>query len=505
MTRLRMVGVRKQFGSTQALADVSLTAEAGEIHALLGENGAGKSTLMKILSGAEQADAGEILLDGAPYRPRDPAAARRQGVVMVYQELTLAPHLSVEANITLGLEESRCGFLQVKRQRQRVHEALGALGIAGLDLGRPVVELSPAEQQLVEIARAPLTDVRVLILDEPTSSLTQADAQRLFSLLDGLRSRGVAVLYISHFLEEVERIATRYTVLRDGVSVGSGPVAGTTRERLVEQMVGRQLTDQYPRIPHERGSLLLEVTDLAGERLPHRASLRLHRGEIIGIAGLIGAGRTEFLRALFGLDVVRRGTVRIQSIAGSSLRTACATPAQRIRAGLGLVSEDRKTEGLALRQSIADNLTWSRLTPYLCLGWLNLRTRRRAVQTWLEQLGVRCQSVEQTVGELSGGNQQKVALGRLLHQDADIFLLDEPTRGIDVASKAAIYRLMGELAAQGKGLLFVSSYLPELLGVCDQLAVMTRGQLGPVRPIHEWTPETIMHAATVVPGEQQVS
>lgn len=496
MTRLALTGVSKRFGSTQALQDVSLRAEAGEIHALVGENGAGKSTLMKILSGAESADGGEILLDGRPFRPRNPAEARRQGVVMVYQELTLAPHLSVEANVTLGMEATRLGFLRGREQQRAVQQAFAALQHQNIPLTARVAALSPAEQQIVEIARALLTEVRVLILDEPTSSLGQTDAQRLFALLDRLRMRGVTILYISHFLEEVERLAQRYTVLRDGRSVDSGLVEGTSRQRLVEQMVGRRLEEQYPKIPHERGALLLEISDLAGPRLPMRANLRLHRGEILGIAGLIGAGRTELLRAIFGLDMARRGRIAVHTGSGPISLESRQDPARSIQAGLGLVSEDRKAEGLALLQSIADNLTWSRLARYLRHGWLDLRRRRREVDHWLERIGVRCRDSAQPVGELSGGNQQKVALGRLLHQEAEVFLLDEPTRGIDVASKAEVYRLMGELAARGKGVLFVSSYLPELLGVCDQLAVMSRGRLGEIRPIGDWTADQIMHAAT---------
>ena len=496
--RLTMTGITKRFGSTQALAGVDLDLRPGEVHALVGENGAGKSTLMKVLSGAVFPDAGQVLLDGKPYRPSGPQEARRQGVAMIYQELALAPHLTVEANVVLGLEETRLGFLRRAHNHRRVSEALAVLHHPEIRPESPVADLSPGAQQLVEIARALLLDVRVLVLDEPTSSLSQEDARRLFDLVRRLRQQGVTVVYISHFLEEVQQVADRFTVLRDGRSVGGGAVSAFSRDGIIELMVGRSLTEQYPRVPHTPGAPVMELTDLAGPVLPRGVSLTLHRGEIFGLAGIVGAGRTELLRAVFGLDPVRRGQVVVRAMSGrpapgdvSRLR-----PRGRIGRGLGMLSEDRKQEGLALAQSVADNLTYSRLSPYGRFGWLNLGRRRRAVGDWLGRLDVRCRGPEQAVAELSGGNQQKVALGRLLHQEADVLLLDEPTRGVDVGSKAAIYRLLGELAAQGKAILFVSSYLPELLGVCDRLAVMARGRLSPVLSVHEWSPEQILAFAT---------
>ncbi len=490
-SRLTMRGIAKAFGPTQALRGVDLDLRPGEVHALVGENGAGKSTLMKALSGAVTPDAGQMTLDGRPYAPHGPQEARRQGVAMIYQELTLARDLTVEANIMLGLEESRFGFLRRDRHRRRVQEALAILQHPEIHPDSPVAGLSPGAQQLVEIARALIVHVRVLVLDEPTSALTQEDARHLFALMRRLRDRGVTLVYISHFLEEVEEVADRFTVLRDGQSVGGGSVKEFARERIIEMMVGRSLTEQFPRVPHEIGAPVLELKDLAGRVLPRGVSLALHHGEILGIAGIVGAGRTELLRAVFGLDPVRRGQVIVKMVGGPALG-----PRRRIEQGVGLLSEDRKSEGLALAQSIADNLTYSRLVPYSTFGWLNLGRRRRVVVDWLKRLGVRCAGPEQPVGELSGGNQQKVALGRLLHQEADILLLDEPTRGVDIGSKAEIYRLIGELAAQGKAVLFVSSYLPELLGVCDRLAVMDRGRLSPVRPVGDWQTEQVMAYAT---------
>lgn len=490
-SRLTMTGIRKRYGSTVALAGVDLELRPGEVHALVGENGAGKSTLMKVLSGAVSPDAGSMMIDGSAYTPAGPHVARQRGVAMIYQELTLCPHLSVEANVMLGLEQTRFGFLRKTEHERRVREALALLQHPEIQPEAPVSGLSVAAQQLVEIARALILDVRVLVLDEPTSSLTREDSQRLFDLMRRLKERGVTVVYISHFLEEVQAIADRFTVLRDGQTVGGGDVRDFSSDRIIELMVGRSLTEQFPRVPHESGEVALELKDIAGLELPKGVSLQLHRGEILGIAGIVGAGRTELLRTVFGLDAVRSGQLIVKSIGSPR-----ATPRERIDEGLGLLSEDRKGEGLTLTQSITDNLTYSRLQPYSVLGWLRLGQRREAARGWLTKLNVRCAGPDQAVGELSGGNQQKVALGRLLHQQADILLLDEPTRGVDVGSKAEIYRLIGELAAQGKALLVVSSYLPELFGVCDTLAVMARGRLSEVRPVSAWTPEQVMVQAT---------
>ena len=488
--RLRMTGVRKSYGPTHALRGVDLELAAGEVHALVGENGAGKSTLMKVLSGAEPPDAGTMELDGTLYRPAGPQAARRHGVAMIYQELAVCPHLSVEANVLLGLESTTAGFLRKAADRERVRSALAELGHPEIDPAASVESLSPAARQVVEIARALLTDVKLLVLDEPTSALTQDDARRLFALVARLKARGVTVVYISHFLEEIEAVADRYTVLRDGSAVGTGRVTDVTRGRLVELMVGRAVDEQYPRVPHTAGEVVLDLSGVAGTPLPHSASLTLRRGEILGLAGLIGSGRTELLRAVYGLAPVRQGTVKVYTITGS------ATPPQRIRQGLGFLSEDRKEEGLALPRSLADNLTLSRLGPLARLGFLKPARVRAAASAQLARLSVKHRDADQPAGELSGGNQQKVALARLLHQDADVFLLDEPTRGVDVASKADIYCLIGELAAAGKAVLLVSSYLPELFGVCDRIAVMARGVLGPARPVADWTPEAVIAAAT---------
>jgi ribose transport system ATP-binding protein len=342
------------------------------------------------------------------------------------------------------------------------------------------------------VARALVCDARVIVFDEPTSSLTERDAERLFAVIDRLRGRGLAIVYISHFLEEVKRVADRYTVLRDGRAVERGAMAGASLRGIIAAMVGRDLTEMFPRVPHQAGEPVLDLRGLAGRRLPRRAELTLHRGEVLGIAGLVGAGRTELLRAIFGLDEVRSGRVTIKEFDG----VRQTNPRRSIREGMGFLSEDRKEEGLALARSVEENLTLSALGRYARFGWLRLRSRRVETRRWIEAMRIRTQGPDQRIGALSGGNQQKVALARLLHQQADILLLDEPTRGIDVGSKAEIYRMIGTLAAEGKAVVMVSSYLPELMGVCDRIAVMSRGVLGPARPVDAWTEHEIMEEAT---------
>lgn len=488
--RLEMHRVCKRFGATAALTDVDLVVHAGEVHALIGENGAGKSTLMKILAGALRPDAGHIRLDGGPFTPANPLAARIAGVAMIYQELNLAPHLTVEGNITLGAEKHWAGLIRHAAHRRRIADIFRRLGRPDLRPETPVRRLSSAERQLVEIARALLTEARVLVMDEPTSSLGLADIEQLFAVIDRLRADGVAIVYISHFLEEVQRVAQRYTVLRDGRNVGSGAMANVTLSQIVELMIGRRLTELFPQVPHEPGSPILEIRALTGQRLPISANLTLQRGEILGLAGLVGAGRTELLRCLFALAPVKRGEVRIAQLAAGK-----HTPAARLQEGVGLLSEDRQTEGLALARSVADNILLSRLASVARWGWINPRALHRTAAGWIQRLDIRARNPRQRVRDLSGGNQQKAALARLLHHGVDVLLLDEPTRGIDVASKAQIYQLIGELAARGKAILVISSYIPELLGICDRIAVMHRGHLGPPRPARDWTEHTLMSVA----------
>ncbi len=480
-----MAGVHKRFGATVALAGVDISVDAGQVLALVGENGAGKSTLMKVLSGAHQPDQGQMWLDGELYAPRDPLQARRSGVAMIYQELSLAPHLSVMENILLGIEPTRGPFVRWKEIRARAAAAMRQVGRPDIPLTRPAGELSVAEQQLVEIARAVASDCRVLVFDEPTSSLTLADIRRLFELIGRLKKQGLAIVYISHFLEEVREISDRFIVLRDGRSVGGGVTSQAPTNEIIAMMVGRHVEDLYPRSRRTAGEPILNIDHLAGAEKPRSASLVLHRGEVLGIAGLIGAGRTELLRSIFGLNPIRSGQVRLAAYVGPG------SPARRWSQGMGMVSEDRKTEGLALNLPIADNITLTRLAPLVTPAQQDAKSAQ-----WIGKLSVRCRSPRQPVGDLSGGNQQKVAIARLLCHGVDVLLLDEPTRGIDVGSKAQIYLLIDELARAGKAVLIVSSYLPELMGVCDRIAVMCRGNLGPAQPVENLSEHQIMLQAT---------
>jgi len=485
-----MRGISRRFGATQALAGVDLEVRQGEVHALLGENGSGKSTLMRVLAGAIEPDAGEMTLDGEPYRPKSPMDARRAGVAMIHQELALCPDLSVAENVLLGMEDARRGVVRREATRGRARAALTRLGYADLDIDARVGTLAIAVRQVVEIARAVALGSKVVVLDEPTSSLTQEDAERLFEVVRTLRSEGHAIVYISHFLDEITQLADRLTVLRDGESVGTLDVAETDADTMVSLMVGRQIEDMYPLSYRTPGGEILIVDGLAGAVRPQDVSFTLRKGEVLGIAGLNGAGRTELLRTIFGLDPIRSGKVQVGLYVGP------ASPARRWQQGVGMLSEDRKAEGLALGMSIADNITLTRLGS-LGRGKTIHEAKQHAVGAeWIERLAIRCKGPAQPVGELSGGNQQKVALARLLFHDAEILLLDEPTRGIDVGSKEQIYALIDQAAMQRKAVLMVSSYLPELLGVCDRIAVMHKGVLGPARPASQLSSEAIVREAT---------
>lgn len=491
---LEMRSVSKAFGATRALDGVNLSVQAGEVRALVGENGAGKSTLMKVLSGAIKPDSGEISLAGKPFTPRNTHHARESGVAMIYQELSMAPHLTVTENIALGVEPTRFGLVDAKKARQSASDALKQMGHPEIDPNVKVSRLSVADQQVVEIARALAFGCRVLVLDEPTSSLSREDVDRLFELIRRLSSQGYAIVYISHFLEEVLQIADTYTVLRDGQVVGEGLISETTADDLVTNMIGRQVDQLYPKTVRSPGETVLEVTNLSGKAKPVAAGIILRRGEVYGIAGLVGAGRTELIRSIFGLDAVKSGEVKIGTYTGPG------SPANRWAHGAGMLSEDRKNEGLALTLSVSENITLSNLSGLGPLGLVSPKIQSKKAGKWVKELDIRCKSLSQRVMELSGGNQQKVALARLLYHDVDVLLLDEPTRGIDVASKALIYEIIDQLVSPSnpkpRAVLVVSSYMSELLGICDRVSVMCKGHLGPSKPVGELTEHDLMLEAS---------
>ncbi len=498
---LVMRGVRKRFGGVQALRGVSLEVAAGEVHALVGENGAGKSTLMKVLSGVETPDAGEMRLAGRRWRPRGPVDARRGGIAMIHQELALAPHLSVAENIALGAEARRVPWLGPFSPSDRrpmlatAKAVLGRLGHGDLDPTRRTGDLPAAVRQLVEIGRALAADASVVVMDEPTSSLGRRDADRLLEIVGRLRDEGIAIVYISHFLEEIRRVADRFTVIRDGSTVTSGRMAEARDETLVEHMIGRPLDAVFPPGGRKGGAVRLEAKSIVGDGLPVEASIEVRSGEILGIAGLVGAGRTELLRCLAGLDPTRGGEV---SIDGRRVHRSTSIRG-RMHAGIGFLSEDRKGEGLALPMSVAENLLLPRLAPVTSGGLLSPRRMEAISGRWLSRLAVRTNGSRVPVETLSGGNQQKIAIARLLHQDAGVLLLDEPTRGIDIGSKVQVYALLDELARSGRAIVITSGHLPELIGVCDQIAVMHRGVLGRSRPVDACTESSLMSEAVLGP------
>jgi ribose transport system ATP-binding protein len=489
---LEISGVKKRYGATVALDGVDLVVRRGAIHAVVGENGSGKSTLMNILSASIQPDAGSVSLRGAPYRPAGPQDARRHGIAHIHQELSLCPHLSVAENIFLGIEPRRSGWLDRSALNEQAADILSSFQHSDIAPERLVDSLPIAARQIVEICRALAQRASLILMDEPTSSLQRADVERLFHSVRQLRDSGMSIIYISHFLEEVREIADTCTVLRDGRNIVTRPLRDLPNQELIAAMVGRPVNDLFPtRVPAATSDVALEVKDLSAPPAVRSVSLEVRRGEILGVAGLIGSGRTELLRALFGLQSALAGSI---TVFGRSLPLA-GTPSTRIARGMGYLSEDRKGEGLALPMSVADNITLASLGSCSHGGWIDLSQQQKQAQEWADVVRVRAASMKVAVQKLSGGNQQKVAVARLLHQDCGILFLDEPTRGVDVGSKAQIYESIISLARSGKAILMVSSYLPELFGICDRLAVMRRGCLSPALPVGDWTPETVLQSA----------
>ncbi|HEY6802500.1 MAG TPA: sugar ABC transporter ATP-binding protein [Pyrinomonadaceae bacterium] len=489
---LSLTNIHKRFGQTIALDGVNLDLRKGEVHALIGENGAGKSTLMNVIAGSLRPDEGSMTLDGKPYVPSNPLDARLNGIALIHQELSLCSHLTVAENILLGIEPSQLGWLDRDKLIQRTNDVLKTFPHADIRPDKRVSDLSVAARQIVEISRAIAARAQIILMDEPTSSLQRDDVTQLFTLIRKLSSEGISVVYISHFLEEVRQISDRFTVLRDGRSVATGEIANTSDDELIAKMVGRSQQTLFPPRSSSVGETILSVRNLAAPPLLKDAGFDLRRGEILGIAGLMGSGRTPLLRAIFGLDRPARGTVTVNK---KLLANGRNTPAMRLVEGLGYLSEDRKGDGLTLNQSVADNTTITKFSSCSTFGWLDLGKQRRQAETLVRTLNIKTQNVRQAVGSLSGGNQQKVIVARLLHQDAEILLLDEPTRGIDIGSKAQVYETIARCAEQGKAVLMVSSYLPELFGMCDRLAVMSRGRLSEAKSIDQWTPESVLQAA----------
>lgn len=486
-------GVSKRFPGVQALEDVSLDVRPGEIHAIAGENGAGKSTLMKLLSQLERPSDGTIEIEGKPVRFRNPRYAQQLGIAMVHQEFALAPHLTVADNLALGRERTHVGLIVRGSQKQRARELLERVRL-DIDPGRRVATLSVADQQRVEIAKALAVDAKVVIMDEPTATLTEAEIDDLFALIEELTSDGIAILYISHRLEEVVRIADRVTVMRDGRAVETLEKGDFDESRLVSLMVGREIGNLYPKEQSEIRDVVLRVEGITRPGILHDCSFEVHAGEIVGFAGLIGAGRTELARAVFAADPITEGRIELD---GEELELS--SPSEAIGAGIGYLTEDRKGEGLAMQLSVEHNITLARIPgPRL---WIDRRCEHQVAERRREELDIRTPSLRTPCEALSGGTQQKVVVARWLETDARVLFFDEPTRGIDVGAKAELFKLMGELAADGRAIVLISSYLPELVNMCDRIVVVRDGRTVGELNRKEFDEERIMALASGVERE----
>lgn len=489
-TLLRVRALSKRYAAP-VLVGVDLELMPGEVHALVGANGAGKSTLARILSGLTPLDEGAMLLDGRPFAPRSKAEAEQAGVGMVMQELNLVRTLSVAENLFFGHLPRRLGFVDYPTLHARAKEALAAVGLEGPDPATSAGRLGVGQQQLVEIAAALARKNRVLILDEPTAALTDPEIEVLFGHIRRLKGEGVGVIYVSHRMDEIGRIADRTTVLRDGRVVETAPTADLPLDRIVQLMVGREAVEGLDAGERTPGSVALRVEGLCRGDAVRDVSFEVREGETLGVAGLVGSGRTELLRALYGADPPDAGRVLVKGKPVTIRR-----PRDAVRAGIGMVPEDRKAHGLLLSQPVRVNATLARLRSVTRpRGWIAPEREREAAEGLSRQVAVQRATVEQPIRELSGGNQQKVVLARWLLRDPAVFLFDEPTRGIDVAAKGTVYRLLGDLVVRGKAIVMVSSELRELMAVCDRIAVMSAGRLVATFARGAWTEEGIMAAA----------
>ncbi len=484
-------GIGKTY-ATPVLAGVDFELHAGEVLALTGENGAGKSTLSKIVAGLVQPTGGTLTLAGAPFAPASRQDAERLGVRMVMQELSLVPTLSVAENLLLGRLPNRFGFIRGDALNAAAAQQMALIGLQDIDPRLPVSALGVGYQQMVEIARSLVGECRLLILDEPTATLTSREIAHLFRQIELLKARGVAIVYISHRLDELQQVADRVMVLRDGRHIDTRAMRTLTQADIVRSMVGRDVHEGLARDVRPRGQRALAVRGLSRGAVVRDVSFDLHAGEVLGLAGLVGSGRTELLRLIHGADRKDGGDVLL---ADATTPANIATPVQAVRAGIGFVTEDRKSQGLLLPQSIRVNTTLANLRAVSRGGWLQGDVERRDVDRLRALLRVRSDSIEQPVDQLSGGNQQKVVFARWLHRDCEVLLLDEPTRGVDIGARADIYAQMDRLAADGKALLMVSSDLRELMSVCDRIGVMSAGRLVRVLERGEWTEQLLLEAA----------
>jgi len=484
--------ITKSFPGVQALSAVNFDLKAGEVHALVGENGAGKSTLTQIIAGIQGSDSGEMSLKGKPYRPKSRVAAEEHGVRMVMQELNLISNLSVAENIFIDRIPSRFGFIDYKKLNRSAKEVMGRVGLEAVEPDLPVGLLGIGQQQMVEIAAGLSRRCRILALDEPTASLTDREVELLFTQIRRLSADGVGIIYISHRIEEVLDVADRVTVLRDGKVVSTCQADSLAAGQVIRMMVGRDLEHGHLRSGSRPGSMAMRVEGLTIGDKVRDVSFEVRNGEILGFAGLMGSGRTEIMRAVFGADRADSGEIFLH---GSSEPAAIRTPRDAVRNGIALLTEDRKEQGLLLSLTVRENISLTRLADLSRFGWLDRQRERSTADEFIERLSVRCSSREQSVGQLSGGNQQKVVIAKWMYRDCDILIFDEPTRGIDVGAKFEIYRMLGELAGKQKAIIFVSSDLKELMAVCDRIVVVSAGRIAGQFEPDQWSEEEIMAAA----------
>ena len=500
---LRMEGISKSFPGVQALSEARFELRSGEVHALVGENGAGKSTLMKILGGIYHKDAGRVLLDGSEAEIANPAMAQHLGISIIHQELNLMPHLTVAKNIFIGREpRGKVSFVVDDKTTNEKAAGLFELLNLRLDPNTKVADLTVAKQQMVEIAKALSFNAKILVMDEPTAALTDAEIEELFTIIRQLRDKGVGIVHISHRLEELKLISDRVTVMRDGKYIDTLSTKDAAIDKIISLMVGRTIYESVPELPENPDQeVVLEVRNLNRGRILRDVSFNLKRGEILGFAGLIGAGRTEVARAIFGADPHESGEILIKG-----RQVHIKSPGDAVRHGIGYLSEDRKRYGLALAMDVKENVALAAMKKFLkMLGWMDFKKSSERGQEMIKVLNIKTPSLEQKVKFLSGGNQQKVVIGKWLTADTEILIFDEPTRGIDVGAKSEIYKLLNDLAHQGKAIIMISSELPEILRMSHRVLVMCEGRVTGILNANEATQESIMKFATMRSDVMQAS
>lgn len=487
---LHLNGIDKRFPGVHALKSVDFELRSGECVALLGENGAGKSTLIKVMGGAHQADSGTLSVDGVLQHWDKPTDSLNAGVAIIYQEFNLVPGLSAAENVFLGIEPADFGWVRKSEEKAKVEEVFKRIG-AEIKPDALCDSLTVAEKQLVEIAKALVRDARILVMDEPSAALTKKEVEQLYILIDDLKEKGIGVVYVSHRLEEIERVSDRAIIMRDGERVGQLSRDELDRSKIIEMMVGRKLENEFPQVNRTPGAVRLKAKNLNRGRKVRNVSLAVKAGEILALTGLVGAGRTETVRLISGADRCDSGEVELD---GKKLKLA--TPADAIEAGICLLSEDRKDQGLILGQSIKENFGLPNLKKFSSKGWLDSQAEAESFSEYIKKLQIKVSGHRQLASQLSGGNQQKVVLSKWLERNAEILIFDEPTRGIDVGAKFEIYQWMNQLASEGKGIIMISSELPEVLGMSDRILVMKEGELmGELCNSPEVTQETLMNLA----------